>query len=84
MVATCPLNRMARDRLAMTLDHLSFGTHDISATRSFYEGKLGFPVLIHERMLMREGRLTRGGAGIEHPAAVERGGPFIRGPWPSF
>jgi catechol 2,3-dioxygenase-like lactoylglutathione lyase family enzyme len=39
----------------MTLDHLSFGTHDISATRSFYEGKLGFPVLIHERMLMGEG-----------------------------
>ena len=39
----------------MTLDHLSFGTHDISSTRSFYEGKLGFPVLIHERMLMREG-----------------------------
>lgn len=39
----------------MTLDHLSFGTHDIAATRAFYEGKLGFPVLIHERMLMQEG-----------------------------
>lgn len=39
----------------MTLDHLSFGTHDISATRAFYEGKLRFPVLIHERMLMQEG-----------------------------
>lgn len=39
----------------MTLDHLSFGTHDIAATREFYEGKLSFPVLIHERMLMQEG-----------------------------
>jgi catechol 2,3-dioxygenase-like lactoylglutathione lyase family enzyme len=39
----------------MTLDHLSFGTHDITATRDFYEGQLGFPVLIHERMLMQEG-----------------------------
>ncbi len=39
----------------MTLDHLSFGTHDIAATRAFYGGKLGFPVLIHERMLMQEG-----------------------------
>jgi len=39
----------------MTLDHLSFGTHDITATRAFYEGQLGFPVLIHERMLMQEG-----------------------------
>lgn len=39
----------------MTIDHLSFGTHDIQATRAFYEGKLGFPVWIHERMLMEEG-----------------------------
>jgi catechol 2,3-dioxygenase-like lactoylglutathione lyase family enzyme len=39
----------------MTLDHLSFGTHNITATRDFYEGQLGFPVLIHERMLMQEG-----------------------------
>jgi catechol 2,3-dioxygenase-like lactoylglutathione lyase family enzyme len=39
----------------MTLDHLSFGTHDITATRGCYEGQLGFPVLIHERMLMQEG-----------------------------
>lgn len=39
----------------MTIDHLSFGTHDIPATRAFYEAKLGFPVLIHERMLMQEG-----------------------------
>ena len=39
----------------MTLDHLSFGTHDVMATRAFYEGQLGFPVLIHERMLMEEG-----------------------------
>jgi catechol 2,3-dioxygenase-like lactoylglutathione lyase family enzyme len=40
---------------AMGLDHLSFGTRDIAATRAFYEGKLGFPVLIQERMLMQEG-----------------------------
>ena len=40
---------------SMTLDHLSFGTHDITATRDFYEGQLVFPVLIHERMLMQEG-----------------------------
>ena len=39
----------------MTIDHLSFGTHNIAATRAFYEGQLGFPVWIHERMLMQEG-----------------------------
>jgi catechol 2,3-dioxygenase-like lactoylglutathione lyase family enzyme len=39
----------------MTLDHLSFGTHDLTATRQFYEQKLGFPVLIHEQLLMAEG-----------------------------
>ena len=39
----------------MTIDHLSFGTHDIAITRTFYAGKLGFPVLIHDRMLMEEG-----------------------------
>jgi len=38
----------------MTIDHLSFGTQDIAATRTFYAEKLGFPVLIHERMLMEE------------------------------
>ena len=30
----------------MTIDHLSFGTHDITATRTFYAEKLGFPMLI--------------------------------------
>lgn len=39
----------------MTIDHLSFGTHNITATRAFYEEQLGFPVLIHERMLIQEG-----------------------------
>ena len=34
----------------MTIDHLSFASRDLAATRSFYEGKLGFPVLIHEWM----------------------------------
>jgi catechol 2,3-dioxygenase-like lactoylglutathione lyase family enzyme len=39
----------------MSLDHLSFATRDLAATRRFYEGQLGFPVLIHEWMLMQEG-----------------------------
>lgn len=39
----------------MTLDHLSFGTHNLVATRHFYEGQLGFPVLIHEQLVMAEG-----------------------------
>ena len=43
----------------MTLDHLSFGTHDLAATRRFYEGQLGFGVIIHEQLLMAEG--GRGG-----------------------
>jgi len=37
------------------IDHLSFATHDLAATRAFYEGQLGFSVLIHEWMLMQEG-----------------------------
>jgi catechol 2,3-dioxygenase-like lactoylglutathione lyase family enzyme len=40
---------------AMTIDHLSFGTRDMPATRHFYEQQLGFEVLIHERMLIEEG-----------------------------
>jgi len=39
----------------MTLDHLSFGTQDLEATRHFYEAKLGFSVLILEQLLMAEG-----------------------------
>ena len=39
----------------MTLDHLSFGTLDLAATREFYEGQLGFPVIIHEQLVMAEG-----------------------------
>ena len=39
----------------MTLDHLSFGTHDLAATRRFYEGQLDFGVIIHEQLLMAEG-----------------------------
>lgn len=39
----------------MTLDHLSFGTHDLTATRHFYEAQLGFAVIIHEQLLMAEG-----------------------------
>jgi len=37
----------------MTIDHLSFASRDLAATRHFYEGQLGFPVLIHEWMLMQ-------------------------------
>lgn len=39
----------------MTIDHLSFGTRNMSATRYFYEHQLGFEVLMHERMLVEEG-----------------------------
>lgn len=39
----------------MTLDHLSFGTLDLVATRNFYEGQLDFGVIIHEQLLMAEG-----------------------------
>lgn len=39
----------------MTIDHLSFGTRNMAATRHFYEQQLGFEVLIHERMLVQEG-----------------------------
>lgn len=45
---------------AVTIDHLSFGTRDLEATRAFYEDKLGFPLLIHERMLIE------GGGHVEH------------------
>ena len=39
----------------MTLDHLSFGTQNLAATRHFYEVQLGFAVLIHEQLLIAEG-----------------------------
>ena len=39
----------------MTLDHFSFGTQDLEATRHFYEARLGFSVLIHKQLLMVEG-----------------------------
>lgn len=39
----------------MTIDHLSFGTHDLQRTRRFYEEQLGFPIVIHERMLVAQG-----------------------------
>lgn len=39
----------------MAIDHLSFGTRDLVRTRQFYEEQLGFPVVIHERMLVAEG-----------------------------
>ena len=38
----------------MALDHLSFGTCDLAATRSFYEGQLGFAVIMHELLIMDE------------------------------
>jgi catechol 2,3-dioxygenase-like lactoylglutathione lyase family enzyme len=39
----------------MTIDHLSFGTHDLEATTAFYAGQLGFELLIHEWILLEEG-----------------------------
>jgi catechol 2,3-dioxygenase-like lactoylglutathione lyase family enzyme len=37
------------------LDHISLATDDMAATRSFYEEKLGFPILIHETIDLKEG-----------------------------
>jgi catechol 2,3-dioxygenase-like lactoylglutathione lyase family enzyme len=39
----------------MAIDHLSFGTRDLVATRHFYEQQLGFAVIIHEQLLIDEG-----------------------------
>lgn len=39
----------------MSIDHISFGTRNMAATRHFYEQKMGFEVLIHERMVVEEG-----------------------------
>ena len=39
----------------MTIDQLSFGSHDLEATTAFYGGQLGFALLIHEWILLEEG-----------------------------
>lgn len=39
----------------MAIDHLSFGTRDMQATRYFYETQLGFSIVIHETMHVQEG-----------------------------
>ena len=39
----------------MAIDHVSLATHDMGATRSFYEGTLGFRVVIHETLAISEG-----------------------------
>jgi hypothetical protein len=44
-----------RPQAPVTIDHLSFGTRDLIATHQFDAMQLGFPVLIHEWMLMEEG-----------------------------
>lgn len=51
----CDAESIAVRRASVAIDHLSFGTHDLSATRAFYEGQMGFPVLLHEWILMEEG-----------------------------
>ena len=47
---SCPVSKGE-----MALDHLSFGTHDLEATTAFYQGQLGFELLIHEWILLEEG-----------------------------
>jgi len=37
------------------IDHVSLATHDMGATRAFYEGTLGFTVVIHETLSIEEG-----------------------------
>ena len=39
----------------MAIDHVSLATHDMVATRAFYEGTLGFRVVIHETLAIAEG-----------------------------
>ncbi|MDB9311335.1 VOC family protein [Aphanizomenon sp. CS-733/32] len=39
----------------MAIDHLSFATRDMDATRHFYETQLGFNIVIHEHMIVEEG-----------------------------
>lgn len=39
----------------MPIDHVSLATHDMGATRAFYEGTLGFKVVIHETLAIEEG-----------------------------
>lgn len=39
----------------MAIDHVSLATHDMGATRAFYEGTLGFQVVIHETLAIEEG-----------------------------
>jgi len=39
----------------VAIDHVSLATHDMVATRSFYEGRLGFRVVIHETLEISEG-----------------------------
>jgi catechol 2,3-dioxygenase-like lactoylglutathione lyase family enzyme len=39
----------------LSIDHVSLATHDMGATRAFYEGTLGFRVVIHETLAIEEG-----------------------------
>jgi catechol 2,3-dioxygenase-like lactoylglutathione lyase family enzyme len=39
----------------VAIDHVSLATHDMVATRAFYEGALGFRVVIHETLAIEEG-----------------------------
>jgi hypothetical protein len=38
----------------MTLDHLSFCTHDLTARRHFYERQICVAVIIHDQLHMAE------------------------------
>lgn len=39
----------------MAIDHISLATRDMEATHAFYEGALGFRVVIHETLAISEG-----------------------------
>lgn len=52
----------------MSLDHLSFGTHDITTTRAFYEGQLAFM-----QWQAVPGVPSDYDSGINHDLAVPRG-----------
>jgi catechol 2,3-dioxygenase-like lactoylglutathione lyase family enzyme len=38
----------------VAIDHVSLATHDMGATRAFYEGTLGFSVVFHETLAIAE------------------------------
>ena len=48
-------HRASLPRHEVAIDHISLATHDMGATRAFYEDTLGFKVVIHETLAISEG-----------------------------